>query len=243
MVNISHSDTIAYDVIPHSEHSTLDLRIAFLETYAGNVRRGEILIQVRDVEIVIVVACSRHDIGVPVRDANELIAKSVHGVRLGIAVVPGKHQHIVHFHGCFAFCMGQSAPQHSLLSVALNGVNQMIRETAKQFHNLLLFVAVFIRTDMDARAGEDGGRATQIFSIQAVNERDYFGIRELQMIHPELLAAQAGAIAGEGKTMSRSIDFRNNLNALCSSVENELAKLILGVAAIFCREPREDLAF
>ena len=66
--------------------------------------------------------------------------------------------------------MGECAPKNSLLAVTFDCMDEVVGEGTEQFYNLLLFVAVLIGANVNARADKDRIGTAEIFSIETVDK-------------------------------------------------------------------------
>ena len=187
VVNIFCTDTIAYMVVPYGEHSSYHGRIAFLELHAADNGRCPIVVEIMAVEIIVIVAGSRHDVDQSVGDADKFIAQLLHIFRIGKTIVPATHENVVRLHGRFAGRMGERAPDHGLLAELLDILDIAVGKFAELLHHFLLAVGVFVRADMNARAAEYGILAADIFLEQAVQELIGFGLENIKMVHTVFL--------------------------------------------------------
>ena len=127
-------------VIPNGKHTTKDIGIVLFECLITNHGWSVVLVQVLAIEIVIVIACCRYDIGQAVRNANKLIALLLHFDGIGITIVPNVHNDVLILHRSCTFGVRQSAPKHSLLAVALNEFDIVIGIFTELFYYILLCI-------------------------------------------------------------------------------------------------------
>ena len=103
-------------VVPHGKHTAKNSRVVLVKLLVAYLCRCPLVVEIFAVEIVVIITCSRNYVGEAVGNADELIALSLHLLRVGIAVVPAAHYHIVRLHLGVAIGMSERSPYDSLLA-------------------------------------------------------------------------------------------------------------------------------
>ena len=240
---VAHTYTVTAHIVPDSKHTTLYLRILFLETHVAYQSRRPTLVQIPVIQIVIVVACSRYYIHQPVRNRYQLVSRLLHVLRIGKTIVPDTHQHVFALYRRVTLSMSQRPPYHSLFAIALHQSYQMVSQTKEQLDHLLPLVAVLIRANVHPRSAEHRLRPLQVFREETVYERHDFRISQIQVVHAELLTAEPPAEMSESQRVSRHVYLRNNLDPQLGTLTHEVTELLLTVVPVARRELRETLAF
>ena len=220
----------------------VDERVLMREMLVADVRWLPVLEEPAGVEVVIVVACGRHDVDEGVGNGNHVESLLVHLHRVGVAIVPKAHQHAVGGDGCHPLGMRQAAPEDGLLAVALDLVAEVDNEFAETLAGGGVAVAVLVRADMEAGTGEDWVRAAKVLGIEAVEERDEGRIVEVEVRVVVVLGCQRRTVVRESQAMGRHVELRDDLHAHRPGIADELTHLLLRVAAVDGGQAGEDFA-
>ena len=180
------------------------------------------------IQIIIIIACCGNDIQIPVRDTNQVIALFDHLFRIGIPVIPSAHQHVFRFYRCFTLCVRQSSPDTSLLAETFHKTDIVIGESTEFLHHILLFIGIFVRSNMDTFAGKDGITSFQVLAEKSIHELISFRFEQVKMIHAILFAADLRLILCKSKRMCRDIYLRNDLHT------QAIGELLQGDKLLFC---------
>ena len=140
VMNIFCRDAIAYMIVPYGKHTAEDRRIFLRENSLSNLYRSPIFVQILRVQIIIIVSGSRNNVYQPVRNTNQFIALLYHVFRVGIAIVPSTHDHILRFHRCITFGMRQCSPYTSLFAKALYIADIMVGESTELLYYIFFLI-------------------------------------------------------------------------------------------------------
>ena len=190
VMDVLHGNAVACMVVPYGKHAAEDGGIALIEGLVSNDGRRPFVIEEFAVQIVVVVSGGRNDVDIAVGDGHELIALLLHLCRIGIAVVPTVHNHVLRLHGCLAIGMGQCTPNHGLLPETLDITDHTVGKIAELFHHFFFCIRVFVGPDMDALATEYGILAFEVLLQQPFDEGNGLGIAEVEMVHAVLLGTE-----------------------------------------------------
>ena len=124
----------------NGKHTAEDRRIFLRENSLSNLYRSPIFVQILRVQIIIIVSGSRNNVYQPVRNTNQFIALLYHVFRVGIAIVPSTHDHILRFHRCITFGMRQCSPYTSLFAKALYIADIMVGESTELLYYIFFLI-------------------------------------------------------------------------------------------------------
>ena len=86
--------------------------------------------------------------------------------------------------------MRERAPSHGLFAVAFDVANEMVSKRTEEFDHGFVLVAVFVCTDMHARADKYGIGAGTILREEAVEEGNDGGIAEIEVVGAKFFRAE-----------------------------------------------------
>ena len=170
VVDVLGRDAVAHVVVPDGEHAAHEGRVAFVELDIADDGGRPLVVEHLQVQVVVVVAGGGHDVDEAVGDADELVALLGHFLGLCVAVIPAVHDNVLGLDGRLAFGVGECAPDHGLLAVALDFADVVVGEGAELFDNGGVGVRILVRADMHARTDEHGVVAAEVFVEHAVDE-------------------------------------------------------------------------
>ena len=96
------------------------------------------VVEVIAIQIVVVISCGGNDIEESIGNAHKLIALLLHIARIGIAIIPAVHNHVLRLNGGIALSVSQCTPAHSLFAEALNKADIVVGKLTELLDNLLL---------------------------------------------------------------------------------------------------------
>ena len=205
--------------------------------------RSPVFVQIFGIQIVIIISCSRHNVNQSVRNADQLISLFHHFLRFGISVIPCAHDDIFRFHRSFTVGMCQGSPYASLFAEAFHITDVTVSKCTEFFYDIFFLIGIFIGTDVYTRAAEHRFFTFQVFFKQGIHESISFRIEQIKMIHTIFLASEFRFVMAESQCMSRSINFRNDFHATCSSIQLEVNKFTFGVITIAGSQTGEGFTF
>ena len=77
-----------------------------------------------------------------------------------------------------------------MFPITLYGIAKVDNQLAEAFHDGRVTIVIFIGANMEAWATEDRVRSTEVFSIEAVEERNDFRIAKVEVVGIELFAGK-----------------------------------------------------
>ena len=190
VVDVAHGDAVAGVVVPNGEHAAENGGIALFELLIADLRRCPFLIEHRAVEVIVVVTGGGNDVNIAVGNGDELIALGFHLRGVGISVVPRFENHVLALDGRLTVCMRERTPSHGLFAVAFDVANEVVGERTEEFDHGFVLVAVFVCSDMHARADKYGIGAGTILREEAVEEGNDGGIAKIEVIGAKFFRAE-----------------------------------------------------
>ena len=197
-MDVLDRDAVAGVVVPYGEHTARYGRIFFGKDGITYVGWSPVVVEIFLIEIVVIIAGGRDDVDQPVRYGDKSVAVLGHLHWIGVAVVPGVHEHTLGLDRGLSVSMGEGTPDHGLLAVALDEADVVVGEMTELLHDLLVLVEVFIRADMYSRTSEDRPVSLKVFLEEGIHEPVGLGLEQVQMVHAVLQRAYLRHIAGEG---------------------------------------------
>ena len=235
-MNVFHGYAVAGVVVPYGEHTAEDGRVLFVECAVADGCRRPVFVEILAVEIIVIIACGRHDIYQSVGNAYEFVALFLHFHRIGIAVVPAAHDDVVRLDGRISGGMSQCSPAHGLLAVAFNKAYVAVGELAELLHHLLFGVGIFVCAYVHTLASEHGIASAEIFGEQSVKEFVCLRIEEVEVVHAVFLRSYLGFVVGEGERVGGYVYLGNHFYVVVFGKYLHVDELLLGVRTVFCRE-------
>ena len=242
-MNVLHADAIAIMVVPYGKHSALERRVLFVEGHGDGMGRSPVLVEPFRVEIVVVVACGRHDVDVAVGNGNELEALLFHFHGVGVVPRPEPHQHPFAAHGRGALGVGEASPEHGSLAIALHQGDVAVGEVAEFLHKLLCGIAVFVGSDVHVTGAEHGVLTGEILLEQSVDKLVGLRVHDVEMVHAVVFRGYLGHVLCESQRVGRHVNLGYHLHAVVFAQELQVGELLLGVASVFGRESGIGVAF
>ena len=233
-MNVLHADAIAGMVVPYGKHTTKNSRVVLVKLLVAYLCRCPFVVEIFAVEIVVIVTSSRNYVCKSVGDADELIALSLHLLRVGITVVPAAHYHIVRLHLSVAIGMSKRSPKSSLLAERLYIFNIAVGEVAELLYHFLLRIRVFVGTDVHHLATAYGVLALKILLEESVDKLICLGIEQIEMVHAILLRANLRLVVSESQCMCRHVNLRNDVDAILLGKFLKVDEFFLSVRSVAC---------
>ena len=139
--------------------------------------------------------------------------------------------------------MSQSPPHTCLLTEALNITNIPVGKFAEFFHHLLIFIRIFIRTNMNSWSSEYRFLPFEILFKKCIHKFIGLGVEQIQMVHAIFFTTNFWFIMSEGQCMGGSIYFRNNFNKTSFCLLLQVNKFLFRIISIPCSQTGESFRF